>query len=105
MTSTDEPLVAGISAFALFEILAKMKQRPVKNGMVDIRLDLNREDNAIFLRALLRIDADLRADERLGLAPEHSRRTAAQRRYDALQLLIEQTVSAVKEYNSTHSTS
>jgi hypothetical protein len=92
--------VAGVPALALFAIFRKMKMGPQKGGMVQMSLRLNKEDNAIFVRALERVDAELRADEELGLSPEHSRRTPRQRRFDALMVLIDQTCTAVEAHGS-----
>jgi hypothetical protein len=103
MTSIDEPMVAGSSAFALFKILKRMEFGPEEHGLVRVSLGLDKHDQLIFVRAFERVDAELRADDRLGLTPNDPDRTPKQRRYDSLQLLIEQTLAAVEAYNLDHS--
>ncbi len=99
MTSIEEPTVAGESAFALLAIIRQTKTRRTKNGMVHGHLRMRTEEMAPFIRALERTDAELRIDEQLGLAPEHTGRTAKQRRADALVVLLQQVIEAIEKYN------
>ena len=77
-----------------------MKMAPEKGGLVQMSLHMDKDENAILIRALERMEAELRADDKLGLSPEHSRRTAKQRRYDAFMMLIDQTCKAVELHTS-----
>jgi hypothetical protein len=99
MTTADEPIVAGESAFALLAIIRQIKTRPAKNGMMHGDLRMPTQEMAPFIRALERTDTELRIEEQLGLAPDHVHRTAKQRRVDALVVLIQQVLDATEKSN------
>lgn len=102
MDTTTDPRVFGESALTLFEIFQKMEQKPARDGMVQYGIPIARQDMPVFIRAFERADAELRAEDRINRPPKGQRRTAGERRADAMLLLLTKTFDAVRTDRSAH---
>ena len=95
---TDSTRVAGEPVedlLAVFRNLDVAAERDV-DGLTDVSLKLNDAENAIFRRALMRLEAELLVEDADGLDVESmaTLRTSPQRRHDAFMLLLQRVIEA-----------
>jgi|GEM_PF-1336868 len=82
--------VAGESAHDLIRALRQFEPTPQNGGMIEITACLERGEAVPLQRALMRIEAELLAEDadRVGIDDKPPPRSSAQRRADALVELV-----------------
>lgn len=96
MTTT---LIAGETADDLAEAFSHFRVRPGLDGMVEVNAEMEPGVALPLRRALMRVEAELLAQDADGLGAEATvtERTDAQRRADALAELIHRATAAMDE--------
>jgi hypothetical protein len=94
---TNGTTVAGEDRSMLCEAFRRFRTRVRPDGLLDVKFNLPPDLGDPFVRALLRTEAELMLEDAdlIGIKPYGDQRTQAQRRADAVVLLLTRVAEAL----------